>query len=300
MEKIKLTSEGLTLSRIIHGHWRLSEWDKTPAELLEFTKAVIDLGITSFDHADIYGDYSCEKLFGAALDLDQSLRSNIQLITKCGLQYPSPEFPDRKVKFYDYSYKHIVESVENSLNNFNTTYLDLLLLHRPAPYYHPEEVAKAFSELQRSGKVLHFGVSNFTPVQYQLLDSYTDQQLVTNQLEISPYELEHFDNGNIDFLLQHKINPMSWSPFHGGSLFEPEDEKGNRIFKVLKKLSEKYDCPTEQIILSWLLMHPVGILPIIGTGKLSRIKSIVQALEFKLTLEEWYMIYSASKGEKVP
>jgi len=254
MEKIKLTSEGLTLSRIIHGHWRLSEWDKTPAELLEFTKAVIDLGITSFDHADIYGDYSCEKLFGAALDLDQSLRSNIQLITKCGLQYPSPEFPDRKVKFYDYSYKHIVESVENSLNNFNTTYLDLLLLHRPAPYYHPEEVAKAFSELQRSGKVLHFGVSNFTPVQYQLLDSYTDQQLVTNQLEISPYELEHFDNGNIDFLLQHKINPMSWSPFHGGSLFEPEDEKGNRIFKVLKKLSEKYDCPTEQIILSWLLM----------------------------------------------
>lgn len=300
MNKIKL-AEGLELSRIVSGHWRLAEWKLSAQELVSLTEQTIETGITTFDHADIYGNYSCEKLFGEALRLQPGLRKKIQLVTKLGIKLVSDKYPERKEKIYDYSYNHIISSIENSLKNLGTDYIELLLLHRPAPFFHPEEVAKAFSDLKKSGKVAHFGVSNFTPMQSSMLNAYTDEPLVTNQVEISAYCLEHFENGNIDYFLKEHIKPMAWSPLAGGKILNPQDEKGQRVLKALQEVAtETGELQIDTMAYCWLLNHPVRIIPIIGTSKIERIKNSVKALDVKLSLEQWYKIYNASTGKKLP
>ena len=159
-----------------------------------------------------------KRLFGKIFKQKPSLRDEVELVTKCGINLISEKFPERKVKHYDSSYKHIIESANNSLNLLNTDRIDLLLLHRPDPLINPEEVAKAFDELKKSGKVLNFGVSNYTPMQFEMLQSFLTEKLVTNQIEFSPYCLEHFENGNIYFLQKEKIYPMAWSPLGGGRI----------------------------------------------------------------------------------
>ncbi len=300
MKRIKLT-ENLELSRIVHGHWRLAEWNMSDQELLKLTEQTIELGVTTFDHADIYGNYSCEKIFGNALRLNPGLRQKIEIVTKCGIKLKSDKFPGRNHKTYDYSFEHIVSSVENSLENLGTDYIDLLLLHRPAPFFNPETVAGAFSALKKSGKVRHFGVSNFTPLQFDMLNSYTEERLVTNQVEISPYCLDHFENGNIDYFLKEKIKPMAWSPLAGGRLMNPRDEKGERLTRVLLEVAEELKVDsTDKIILSWLLKHPVSIIPIIGTSRIDRIKSAAEAENLRMNEEQWYRIFTASTGKDLP
>ncbi|MCB0490110.1 MAG: aldo/keto reductase [Cyclobacteriaceae bacterium] len=299
MEKVQLGQ--LELSRLVMGHWRLAEWGLTSQELLALTEKTIELGITSFDHADIYGNYSCEKLFGEALALNKGLRDRIQIITKCGIKLVSDKYPERKVKVYDYSFDHIISSVDNSLKHLGTDRIDLLLLHRPAPFFDPAEVSRAFTKLRTEGKVLHFGVSNFTSMQFSMLAAHVDMPLVTNQVEISPYCLEHFVNGNIDFFLKENIKPMAWSPLAGGQLVKPEDEKAKRIFAELKKVAEELGgCSVDEVIFAWLLNHPAGILPILGTSKFDRVALAAGALKLKLSLEQWYKIYIASTGSQLP
>lgn len=298
--KINITKD-LKLSRIIHGHWRLSDWNLSAQELLQLTEQIVEVGITTFDHADIYGNYTCESLFGEALKLKKGLREKIQIITKCGIKLKSNKFPDRNIKYYDYSYDHIMSSVNSSLQNLNTDYIDVLLLHRPAPFFNPEEVALAFSHLKLSGKVLHCGVSNFTPLQYNMLNSYTDEKLVTNQVEISPLCLENFENGNIDFFLKEKIKPMAWSPLAGGSLFNPTNDREIKVFETLSEIAQEHNTESiAKIAYAWLLNHPVGMLPVVGSQKLNRIKEAVEAFEIKLTTEQWYKIYSSAAGKEVP
>jgi len=300
MNKIKL-SDNLEISRIVHGHWRLADWQLSNQELLKLTNQCVDLGITTFDHADIYGDYSCESMFGEALKLDESLRKKIQIISKCGIKLVSKKSPERKFKTYDYSFNHIVKSVENSLKNLNTDYLDILLLHRPSPFFNPKDVAKAFSKLKQEGKVLNFGVSNFTAQQYEMLNTFVEEPLVTNQVEISLYCLEHFENGNIDYFLKEKIKPMAWSPLAGGNLLNPQDEKGKRIHKVLIEVASELNTEKlDQIIYSWLLNHPATIIPIIGSGKIERLQLAVDSLLLNMSLEQWFKIYTASTGENLP
>jgi predicted oxidoreductase len=300
MEKVQL-SENLKLSRIVHGHWRLKDWNYTTSELLTLTKEIIDLGITSIDTADIYGDYACEGLFGNVLKADPSLRNKIEIINKCGISLVSDKFPNRKIKTYNYRYDYIIGAVERSLKNLNTDHIDLLLLHRPSPLTFPEEIAKAFDELEKTGKVLNFGVSNFLPDQFEMLQSYTDQKLVTNQVEISPLHLENFENGNIDFFLKERLRPMAWSPIARGRLFSPETEKEIRLSKTINEILDESNAETmDQIILAWLLHHPANIIPIIGTGNLERIKSTIGSLSVKLTDEQWLRIYISSIGEELP
>jgi len=299
MNKIKLKG-GLEISRIVCGHWRLAEWNLNTQELARLTEQTIELGVTTFDHADIYGNYSCERLFGNALRLNTGLRKQLQIVTKCGIKLATDKFPERKLKVYDYSYNHIVTSVENSLKNLNTDYIDLLLLHRPAPFFDPEEVARAFSDLKKTGKVLHFGVSNFTSMQFSMLDAHVDEPLVTNQVEISPYCLEHFENGNMDFFLKEGIKPMAWSPLAGGSIFNPKDEKGHRVLQALKVVAKEKGTSPDAIAYAWLLNHPTRIIPITGTSKLDRMKAAVNALTVQLDLEHWYSIYNASTGQQLP
>ena len=300
MKKIKLANN-LKISPLVQGHWRLLDWKMSNQELLALTQQSIELGITTFDHADIYGNYSCEKIFGDALATKKGLRNDVQIITKCGIKPVSDKFPEQKVKYYDYSSEYIISSVDNSLANFKTDYIDLLLLHRPSPFFDPEEVAKAFSFLKQSGKVLHFGVSNFNPLQYEMLNTYLDDTLVTNQVEISPYCLENFENGNMDFFLKKRIKPMAWSPLAGGKIIIPSGEKGQRIFNSLIEVANELDVDSiDKIIYSWLLKHPAGIIPIVGTGKISRVKHAVEALNIDMSIEQWYKIYIASVGKELP
>lgn len=300
MKKVKLTSD-FEISRIVHGHWRLNDWNLNNQELLKLTQKCIELGVTTFDHADIYGNYSCEKLFGDALSLKPELRKEIQLITKCGIKLNTDKFPSRELKYYDYSYNYIVSSVENSLKNFQTEFIDLLLLHRPSPFFNPEEVANAFHDLKKSGKVLHFGVSNFNQQQFETLNAFTDEKLVTNQVEISPLCLEQFDNGNMDYFLEKRIHPMAWSPLAGGQLLKPTTQKEHRIFKTLTEIATKLNVDSiDQLIYAWLLKHPVGIIPVVGTQHINRIKNAIEATKIDLSLEQWFKIYNASTGVELP
>lgn len=300
VNKINLSND-FRISRIVHGQMRLAHWKLTTQEVLKLIEEVIDLGVTTFDHADIYGKYSCEAIFGDALSLNKGVRNKIELITKCGIKLVSDKFPGQKIKYYDYSYDHIIDSVDNSLRNLRTDHIDLLLLHRPAPFFDPEGVAKAFSILKREGKVLHVGVSNFTRGQFEMMNSYTNGMLVTNQVEISPYCLEYFENGNMDFFLKEKIKPMAWSPLAGGKLLNPVDEKGHRILQALVEVAEELNIsPVDKIIYSWLLKHPASIIPVTGSGNIEHIKYAVDGINIDMTLEQWYKIYIASIGKGLP
>jgi predicted oxidoreductase len=294
-------NKDLEISRLVLGMWRLLDWNKTDQELLSFIKESMELGVTTFDHADIYGNHECEGAFGKALKLEPSLRDQMEIVTKCGIKLQTDKFPDRKVKYYDYSSSYIIQQAEESLKNLETDHIDVLLLHRPSPFFNPEEVAAAFDQLLSSGKVRHFGVSNFLPEQLQSLHNYLDIPLVTNQIEISPYCLEHFENQNIDYLIGKKIAPMAWSPLAGGELFNPKTDKGKRVHAVLQNITNDLDnISLDQVILQWLLMHPSRIIPVLGTGKIDRVQSAVKAMQVKLTLEQWFEIYIAAAGQELP
>tara|TARA_R110002012_G_scaffold21280_7_gene74547 strand:- start:40365 stop:41270 length:906 start_codon:yes stop_codon:yes gene_type:complete len=301
MENKLALNDNLSLSRIIHGYWRLRDWNLSDQELLKLIEQVLELGITSFDHADIYGNYTCEAYFGRALALKPSFRDQMELISKCGIRLNTDANPELDVKIYDYSFNYIIQQAEASLKHLGTDRLDLLLLHRPAPFFNPEEVAKAFDKLKQSGKVLNFGVSNFTPMQFDSLQSHLDMPLATNQVEISVSCLEHFKNENMEFLQKHKIKPMAWSPLAGGGLFKPQSDKEHRLHSILKEIAAALNVESiDQVMYAWLLKHPAGIMPIVGSQHINRIKSAVDALEVEMSLEQWYKIYIASKGDELP
>ena len=300
MIQVKL-SQDLHMSRIAQGLWRLDQWDVSDRQLLKQVEEALEMGVTTFDHADIYGDHTCEQLFGRIFSLKPDLRKRMQLVTKCGIKLLSSKYPQRKLKHYDTGYDHIIGSAEQSLENLRTDYIDLLLIHRPDPLMDPASTARAFEKLAKDGKVLHFGVSNFTPMQYQMLNSYYPGELVTNQLEISPYQLEHFENGNLEFMMKERIRPMGWSPLAGGDLYQPENQKGIRVKKKLEEMARHLGVDgIDKVIYAWILHHPAGILPVVGTGKTARLKRAVDALKIPMTREQWFEIYVASLGHDVP
>ena len=186
---IRIAPNGPEFSRVVLGLWRLNEWQLTPNQRLALLEQCQELGITSIDHADIYGDYQCEQLFGEALAIAPGLRQRIEIVSKCGIMLVSEKRPQHRLKYYDTGRDHIIASVERSLSSLRTDYLDCLLIHRPDPLMQADEIAEAFRLLQQSGKVRHFGVSNFTPAQFDLLASRFP--LVTNQLELSEIGRAH-------------------------------------------------------------------------------------------------------------
>lgn len=287
------------IARLVHGHWRIKDWHLTTTQLHALTSNCLELGIDTIDHADIYGNYECEALFGSALKLDKSLRAKLKIITKCGIKLLSDKYPNRQLKYYDYSSEHLINSVNQSLKNFNTDYIDCLLLHRPSPYFNPETLAETFNTLKKAGKVLHFGVSNFTPQQFELLAKFTDEPLVTNQIELSPLALQHFKDGTIEHLIQHQIKPMAWSPMAGGRLFKPQNELEQKLNAVLTHMANELSIGIDTLAFAWLLQHPAQIIPVIGTQNLNRIKAAIKAFDVKLSLEQWFQIYTAT-GTKLP
>ncbi|MEO1053193.1 MAG: aldo/keto reductase [Bacteroidota bacterium] len=299
VSKVPVAPEGLELSRIILGMWRLADQDLSTDQVIELIEYSQSLGVTSFDHADLYGDYTCEGIFGKALKEKPALRDDMQIISKCGIKLISKNRLEHEVKYYDTSKAHITWSVENSLKELNTDRLDLLLIHRPDPLTDPDEVAEAFVSLQTSGKVLHFGVSNFTPSQFDLLQSRLPMPLVTNQIELSLIHSDPFFDSSVDHMYQHHVAPMAWSPLAGGRLFGT-DTQAIALREKIETLAGKYNCSIDQILIAWLLRHPSGVLPVIGTGKLERIKSAAGALSIELNRQDWFRMLEWARGEEVP
>lgn len=292
MEKIALSKSELKVSPLALGMWRIHTLD--PSELQLLINSAIEGGITTFDHADIYGGYTCEEAFGPWMKENSSLRDQIQLVSKCGIKLISKNRPDHRVKYYDTSYDHIIASAERSLKNLETNYLDLLLIHRPDPLMNPEEVARAFGDLQSSGKARHFGVSNFDPAQFNLLSEACDMPLVTNQIEISLFHTAPMFNGSLDFLSSKGINAMAWSPLGGVNNIQ-------RAFEIprLKEIAESYHLTEGGLLLVWLLNHPSKILPVLGTMNIARLKSSIAAHDVKMGRQDWFEILELVRGHQV-
>lgn len=290
----------ISFSPVVVGVMRLGDWGvkMTENELERFIDECVELGIRDFDHADIYGFYTAEEEFGAVLRRRKDLRHKIQLTTKCGIKMVCENRPTHKIKSYDSTKAHILASAENSLKNLHVDNLDLLLLHRPDMLMDPDEIAEAFTQLKKEGKVKHFGVSNFTPSQFDLINSATP--LVTNQIELSLLHLHPLTDGTLDQCLKHKIQPMIWSPLGGGALFmDTPDARIDRIKKVAQPLAEKYQVGLDQILLAFVQKHPTRPVPVLGTSKVERVKAALAAKDIKLTHEEWYDLYQASTGEEI-
>ncbi len=284
-------------SRIIAGTMTWGVWGKNldKNQMIDLMHLCLENSISTFDHADIYGHYSTEAAFGNAFGESQIKREKIQLISKCGIQMLS-ENRSAKIKHYSYSKSHIIWSAEQSLKNLKTDYLDLLLLHRPSPLMQVDEIAEAIEKLKSDGKILDFGVSNFTPSQTDLVQ--TKLKVNYNQIEFS---ITHFDamlNGSLDHMQTNNIQPMCWSPL--GTVFKNEDKKSIQIKKIAATLSLKYNVEIDVLLLAWILKHPSGILPVCGTADKVRMANLMQATAIEMELEDWFAFWTASSGNDVP
>lgn len=259
MQRIALTEE-LSFSRIVHGMWRLADWDMTPQEHLTFIEQCLELGITTFDHADIYGGYTCEGLFGEALKLKPELRDQMEIVTKTGIKLTGSFNPGQTLNYYDTTKEHIIAQAERSLKELAIDHIDTLLIHRPDPLMNPDEVAEAFIILRDSGKVREFGVSNHVPATQNLLQSRLPFQLVTNQLELSPMQLKHFEDGSVDLCHEKRMPLMAWSPLAGGQLFK--DEQYAPLREKLEEIRARHNASgIDSIVYAWLVKHPANIMP---------------------------------------
>lgn len=284
-------------SKIIAGTMTWGIWGKNlnTAGMIEMMHSCLENEISTFDHADLYGGYTTEAAFGVAFNESKIAREKIQLISKCGIQHQSGN-RSNKIKHYDYSKSYIIWSVERSLKNLQTEYLDLLLLHRPSPLMQTDEVAEAISTLKSDGKILDFGVSNFTPSQTDLIQTKT--KVNYNQIQFSATHLEAMLDGSLDHMQIHNIRPMAWNPL--GSVFKTDDEKSKRVKILAESLALKYQIPVDVLLLAWILKHPSGILPVCGTTETTRIAQLMQAPTVVLDLEDWFAIWVESAGTNVP
>ena len=296
MERVTL-APGLEISRLVYGMWRLGDdADTSPAHVRAKIDAALGQGITTLDQADIYGGYMAEEILGAAFAEDPSLRDRIEIVTKCGIVGPFGRYADRRVKHYDTSAAHIAASIDYSLRLMRTDRIDLLLIHRPDPFMDPAETGAALDAAVASGKVRAVGVSNFRPWDFRLLQSNTEAPLVTNQIELSLLARDAFTNGDLAFLQERALRPMSWSPLGGGTLFA----QGGRLTPRLRELAEEVGTDPAAVAVAWLLAHPAGIVPVLGTNALPRIAAIADAFKVPMSRETWFDLYATALGHEVP
>ncbi len=314
MKTLRMANTDLDVSRVALGCMRLRE----PARVIPAVRAALDSGINFFDHADIYGGGTSEDVFSAVWKEFPGLRERVVVQSKCGIRNadtPTPGAPRR----FDFSYEHIVSSVEGSLRRLKTDHLDILLLHRADPLVEPEEVARAFDDLRESGKVRFFGVSNHTGPQIDLLRRYVGQPLVANQLQLSVLHTALLDtgivtnrydpptpvrgDGTLEYCRLHDITIQAWSPLAGGLIGragESAEERVRRTVALAGALAEEKGVTPEAILVAWVLRHPARIQPIVGTTDPERIRACAQADDVALSREEWYRLFSAGRGRELP
>jgi predicted oxidoreductase len=285
------------LSPVIAGTMNWGVWDKnlTIKEMESMIQICLENKITTFDHADIYGDYTTESEFGKAFKSSKIDRKKLQLISKCGIQLQS-EQRNNTIKHYDCSRDYIIWSVEQSLKKLQTDYLDVLLLHRPSPLMQADEIAEAVEKLKSEGKIIDFGVSNFSSSQTELIRQKTE--ISYNQLQFSATNFEPMQDGSLDYMQINNIRPMSWNPL--GCVFREDIPQTHRLKKLLATLVSKYHLGSDTLLLAWILKHPAKVIPIAGTVNVARIQSLMKAVELELDVEDWFAIWTESIGENVP
>lgn len=295
MERIKI-NDTLDFSQIIYGMWRLADGESSDNKSVSNKiNLCLEQGITTFDQADIYGDYSAEALFGRVLKENKDLRNKIEIVTKCGIVAPCGKYSDVPVKYYDTSKKHINASVNASLKNMNIDHIDMLLIHRPDPFMDHFETGQALDELVKSGKVRTVGVSNYKPYDWELLQSSMSNQLHTNQIELSLQSIESFTNGDVAFHQKNASPIMAWSPLGGGKLMTDKNELTNKMDEIASNNS----VDRSAVAISFLLAHPANIIPIMGTNNINRISTISDAFKVKMDRITWFELYTAALGREV-
>jgi predicted oxidoreductase len=297
MEKIKL-NEYVSISPIVQGLWRLTDWNWTSDETVKFIESCLALGVTTFDAAEIYGNYMGEERIGEVLRVAPHLRNQMEIVTKTGINMFSDK-RNYKMSHYDTRKQKVVTSCQESIKRMNCDVLDVFLIHREDPLIDHRELGKTLDELVDAGWVKSVGVSNFDPMKFDALQSYMKHKLITNQIECSPVCFEHFNNGNMDYLQKTNVRPMIWSPLAGGRLFTSSDEKNVRARKKIDEIAQRHGVESETIVFAWLLYHPVGAIPISGSGKIKRLQQALAGLNIALTHEEWYEIYTASGQQRL-
>ena len=295
--RISLRTGGPELSRIVAGMWRMTEWDMSVGDRIAFIEQCIGMGVTTFDHANIYGDYGVESLFGEALRAQPSLRARIELVSKCGIKLVSDKHPLHAIQHYDTSGAHIVASCEESLRRLHTDHLDLLLIHRPDPLMDFDEMAEAFTRLIDAGKVRHVGVSNFTRHQFESLNRRVP--LATNQVEFSPLATAPMFDQTFDGLQDLGIAPMVWSPLGGGRLFDPADARATALRTVIQEIAERMARPFASVVFAWIMGLPSRPAPLTGSGRVEAIADAVLGATFQLERNDWFRILRAARGHEV-
>ncbi|MBD8890643.1 aldo/keto reductase [Roseibium litorale] len=296
MDRIKLTPD-LEFSRLVYGMWRLKDDpDTSPAHVEAKIQSCLDQGITTFDQADIYGGYQAEAVLGGALKANPALRQRMEIVTKCGIITQAGRHSGARVTHYNTSREHIESAVNTSLSEMGIDHIDLLLIHRPDPFMDHHETGAALDDLVKSGKVCSVGVSNFRPWDWELLQSAMSSKLATNQIEISLAEIQPFTNGDLAFHQRLGTKLMAWSPLGGGSLMTNDGKLGH----VMDEFASIFGVDRSAVAVAFLLAHPAGLLPVLGTNNLERIGKISDALKVKLDREGWYQLYEAALGKKVP
>ncbi|WKE63915.1 aldo/keto reductase [Gallaecimonas kandeliae] len=294
---VEIAPNGPLLSPIVAGMWRLNDWRLNVQARVRWLEEALALGVTSFDHADIYGDYGCEALFGEALKAAPHLKGQIQVISKCGIRLKGKAHP-YLVNHYDTSAAYVRAQVDASLKRLDVERLDLLLIHRPDYLMDAAELAESFHALKKEGKVAHFGVSNHSASQFELLDR--QWPLATNQLELSVLEHKALDDGTLEQCQAKRIRPMIWSPLGGGRLFTGKDAQALRVRALLEALAKDYGVSPATLAYAWILRHPSKPLPLTGSGRIAAVKEAVDALKVDLSREDWYRLWVACRGHDVP
>jgi len=296
MEKIYLSDSGPKVSNAIYGFWRWEESDTDDTTKMErIVNLCLEQGINTFDHADIYGGYTCEASFGQVIRKKSFKREDIVLFTKCGLTVPHPNRPGVRVPHVNTSAAHITQSAEQSLRNLQTDYIDIFLLDRLDPLSNLEESALALEKLRSSGKVRNIGVANFTVFQHQLLASYLRKvSIVTNHIELNLLNTTALDNGQLDYIKQRYMRPLAAGPLAGGRIQNGTDAVAVRVRKKLEEIATKYDANMESIAVAWI--SKLGALPLIGTTNVERIHNIVKSFDIQLDHQDWYELYNVSRG----
>jgi predicted oxidoreductase len=296
--RITTAPGGPEMSRIVAGCWRMAEWQLSVPERQRWIEGCLELGLSTFDHAYLYGHYSVEGLFGEALAGAPGLRDRMQIVTKYGICMKSPARPAHRVAHYDTSPAHLSQAVEDSLRQYRTDRIDVVLVHRPDALMDADALAACFERLRAAGKVLHFGVSNFTPSQFALL--HRRVPLVTNQIECSPLHVAPFYDGTLDQAQDLGIAPMIWSALAGGRLFTGQDADARRVRPVLERLAAERGISVTTLVYAWLLRHPARLVPITGSRRLEAMREAVAALQVDLDAQTWYEIWEAGNGAPVP
>lgn len=296
--RLRIAPGGPVFSRIVAGCWRLADWSLGVEDRVRWIAGCLDLGVSTFDHADIYGGGEAEAQFGQALAASPGLRDTMQIVSKCGIRLRGDAGGAPRVQHYDTSAAHVESAVETSLRRLRTDRLDVLLVHRPDALLDADALAACFERLRASGKVLHFGVSNFLPAQFALL--HRRIALVTNQVECSPLHLAPLHDGTFGQAQDLGLAPMIWSPLAGGRLFSSDAPDARRVRDVLARVAQERAVSPTTLAYAWLLRHPARLVPLTGSRRLDAVREAVAALDVALDAECWYEIWEAGNGAPVP